>query len=159
MSKFRVISLFSAAVMVAGLLAGCGSNTGSTQAGSGAESQVQTETQAAGDAEGGMRTVETDKGTVEIPENPQVIFSDYYLGEFLAVGVKPVIASPYSLSNPFLADYVDGIQEMNVASAETSLEMIVEAQPDLIVTITEADYEKYAAIAPTVYIEDGKRTD
>lgn len=171
MSNFRVISLFSAAVMAAGLLAGCGSNTGSTQAESGAESQVQTETQAqeasgsqsetqaAGDAEGGMRTVETDKGTVEIPENPQVIFSDYYLGEFLAVGVKPVIASPYSLSNPFLADYVDGIQEMNVASAETSLEMIVEAQPDLIVTITEADYEKYAAIAPTVYIEDGKRTD
>ena len=70
-----------------------------------------------------------------------------------------MIASPYSLSNPFLADSVDGIQEMNVASAETSLEMIVEAQPDLIVTITEADYEKYAAIAPTVYIEDGKRTD
>ena len=46
MSNFRVISLFSAAVMAAGLLAGCGSNTGSTQAGSGAESQVQTETQA-----------------------------------------------------------------------------------------------------------------
>ena len=48
-----------------------------------AESQVQTETQAqeasgsqsetqaAGDAEGGMRTVETDKGTVEIPEIPR----------------------------------------------------------------------------------------
>lgn len=181
MRNFRVISLFSAAVMAAGLLAGCGSNTGSTQAGSGSESQAQTETQAqeasssqsetqasgdtasetqaAGDVEGGMHTVETDMGTVEIPENPQVIFSDYYLGEFLAVGVKPVIASPYSLSNPFLEDYVDGIQEMNVASAETSLEMIVEAQPDLIVTITEADYEKYAAIAPTVYIEDGKRTD
>ena len=103
--------------------------------------------------------METDKGPVEIPENPQVIFSDYYLGEFLAVDVKPVIASPYSLSNPFLADYVDGIQEMNVASAETSLEMIVEAQPDLIVTITEADYEKYSEIAPTVYIQDGKRSD
>ncbi len=170
MRNLRVISLFSAAVMAAGLLVGCGSNTGSqteTQAGSTAESQAQeaandqSDTQAStdGDSEGGMRTVETDMGTVEIPEDPQVIFSDYYLGEFLAVGVKPVIASPYSLSNPFLADYVDGIQEMNVASAETSLEMIVEAQPDLIVTITEADYEKYAAIAPTVYIEDGKRTD
>ena len=172
MRNFRVISLFSAAVMAAGLLAGCGSNTGSqtetrAQEAAGAQSETQasgdtvSEAQAseAGDGEGGMRTVETDKGTVEIPENPQVIFSDYYLGEFLAVGVKPVIASPYSLSNPFLADYVDGIQEMNVASAETSLEMIVEAQPDLIVTITEADYEKYAAIAPTVYIEDGKRTD
>ena len=48
---------------------------------------------------------------------------------------------------------------MNVTSAETSLEMIVAEQPDLIVTITEADYEKYSAIAPTVYIEDGKRSD
>lgn len=75
------------------------------------------------------------------------------------MGVKPVIASPYSLSNPFLADYVDGIEAMNVASAETSLEMIAEAQPDLIVTITEADYEKYSEIAPTVYIQDGQRSD
>ena len=103
--------------------------------------------------------MDTDKGPVEIPVNPQVIFSDYYLGEFLAVGVKPVIASPYSLNNPFLADYVDGIEAMNVASAETSLEMIAEAQPDLIVTITEADYEKYSEIAPTVYIQDGQRSD
>lgn len=37
--------------------------------------------------------------------------------------------------------------------------MIAEQQPDLIVTITEADYEKYSEIAPTVYIQDGKRTD
>ena len=48
---------------------------------------------------------------------------------------------------------------MNVNSAETSLEMIAQEQPDLIVTITEADYEKYAEIAPTVYIQDGKRSD
>ena len=37
--------------------------------------------------------------------------------------------------------------------------MIAEKQPDLIVTITEADYDKYAKIAPTVYIADGTRTD
>lgn len=54
---------------------------------------------------------------------------------------------------------IDGIEAMNVASAETSLEMIAEAQPDLIVTITEADYEKYSEIAPTVYIQDGQRSD
>lgn len=109
--------------------------------------------------EEGMRTVQTDKGPVEIPVNPQVIVSDYYLGEFLAVNVKPVIASPYSLSNPFLKGMVEGIQELNTVSAETSLEMIVAKEPDLIVTITEADYEKYAAIAPTVYIQDGSRSD
>ena len=116
---------------------------------------TETETTAAE----GMRTVETDKGPVEIPVNPQVIVSDYYLGEFLAVDVKPVIASPYSLSNPFLEGKTDGIEELNTVSAETSLEMIVAQEPDLIVTITEADYEKYAEIAPTVYIQDGKRSD
>ena len=64
-----------------------------------------------------------------------------------------------SLSNPFLEGKTDGIEELNTVSAETSLEMIVAQEPDLIVTITEADYEKYAEIAPTVYIQDGKRSD
>ena len=105
------------------------------------------------------RTVDTDKGPVEIPANPQTIVSDYYLGEFLAVDVKPAIASPYALNNPFLAGLCDGIEALNTTSAETSLEMIAEKQPDLIVTITEADYDKYAKIAPTVYIADGTRTD
>ena len=113
-------------------------------------------TEAAGKA---MRTVDTDKGPVEIPVNPRVIVSDYYLGEFLAVDIKPAIASPYSLSNPFLEGMTDGIQELNTVSAETSLEMIAAIEPDLIVTITEADYEKYAAFAPTVYIQDGRRSD
>lgn len=107
----------------------------------------------------GMRTVDTDKGQVEIPANPQTIVSDYYLGELLAVDVKPVIASPYALNNPFLAGLCDGIEELNTVSAETSLEMIAEKEPDLIITITEADYDKYSKIAPTVYIQDGKRSD
>lgn len=112
-----------------------------------------------GDTANGTRTVDTDKGPVEIPSNPQTIVSDYYLGELLAVDVKPVIASPYALNNPFLAGMCDGIEELNTVSAETSLEMIAEKEPDLIITITEADYDKYSKIAPTVYIQDGKRSD
>lgn len=114
---------------------------------------------AEGSTTNGMRTVDTDKGQVEIPANPQTIVSDYYLGELLAVDVKPVIASPYALNNPFLAGLCDGIEELNTVSAETSLEMIAEKEPDLIITITEADYDKYSKIAPTVYIQDGKRSD
>lgn len=106
-----------------------------------------------------MRTVQTDKGEVEIPVNPQRIVSDYYLGEFLAVDVKPVIASPYALNNPYLDGLTDGIEPMNITSAETTLEQFTAANPDLIVTITEADYDKYSKIAPTVYIQDGKRSD
>ena len=146
-TRRNFMALMAATATVSALtLSGCSSNS---TASSSAASSTASSAAASSAAETGTRTVDTDKGPVEIPVNPQVIFSDYYLGEFLAVGVKPVIASPYSLNNPFLADYVDGIEAMNVASAETSLEMIAEAQPDLIVTITEADYEKYSEIAPT----------
>lgn len=106
-----------------------------------------------------MKTVQTDKGEVEIPENPKRIISDYYLGEFLSVGVKPIIASPYALNNPYLKDDIEGIEPMNITSSETTLEQFSAAKPDLIVTITEADYEKYSKIAPTVYIQDGQRSD
>ena len=163
--------LACAALTLAGLLGACSSSSGpasenssvkesredsiSEETAQGNPEMTETETTSAE----GMRTVETDKGPVEIPVNPQVIVSDYYLGEFLAVDVTPVIASPYSLSNPFLEGKTDGIEELNTVSAETSLEMIVAQEPDLIVTITEADYEKYAEIAPTVYIQDGKRSD
>ena len=144
MSKRREKGLLiCSAIMLAGLLGACASSARTPD-----PSQAE-----------GMRTVETDKGPVEIPVDPQIIVSDYYLGEFLAVDVKPVIASPYSLSNPFLEGRTEGIQELNTVSAETSLEMIVEKEPDLIITITEADYEKYSEIAPTVYIRDGKRSD
>ena len=156
-TRRKFMALMAATATVSALtLSGCSSNS---TASSSAASSTASSAAASSAAETGTRTVDTDKGPVEIPVNPQVIFSDYYLGEFLAVGVKPVIASPYSLNNPFLADYVDGIEAMNVASAETSLEMIAKAQPDLIVTITEADYEKYSEIAPTVYIQDGQRSD
>lgn len=78
--------------------------------------------------------------------NPQRIVSDYYLGEFLAVDVKPVIASPYALNNPYLDGLTDGIEPMNITSAETTLEQFTAAKPDLIVTITEADYDKYSKL-------------
>lgn len=104
------------------------------------------------------RMFETAKGEIEIPVNPQRIVSDYYLGEFLAVGVKPVIASPYSLTNPFVSDYVEGIEELNITSSETALEMMIAAEPDLIVTLSEADYDSFSKIAPTVLIPYGTYT-
>ena len=149
----RTFAAFLATAALTPVLGGCSS----TSAGSSAEGEGAATTDAGASA--ATRTVDTDKGPVEIPTNLQTIVSDYYLGEFLAVDVKPVIASPYALNNPFLAGLCDGIEALNTTSAETSLEMIAEKQPDLIITITEADYDKYAKIAPTVYIADGTRTD
>lgn len=150
----RTFAAFLAAAALTPVLGGCSSSTGSSAGGEGAATTDGGVSGADAAAGAATRTVDTDKGPVEIPANPQTIVSDYYLGEFLAVDVKPVIASPYALNNPFLAGLCDGIEALNTTSAETSLEMIAEKQPDLIVTITEADYDKYAKIAPTVYIAD-----
>ena len=140
-------------------LTGClGSQTPQTPPDS-ARTGSQTELQAESPAGAEMRVFSTVKGDVTIPAQPQTIVSDYYLGEFLALGVKPVIASPYSLSNPFLKDYTDGIQPLSITSSETALEMIIEVQPDLIVTLSEADYENFSKIAPTVYIPYGNYSD
>ena len=141
LKKIKKIGIALAAVFSIAYMSGCASRP--------ADESAAEET----------KVVQTDKGEVEIPAHPPRIGSDYYLGEFLAVDTKPVIASPYALDNPYLADQVEGIEPMNITSAETAQEMIAAAEPDLIVTITEADYEKYSKIAPTVYIEDGKRSD
>lgn len=153
----RTFAAFLATAALTPVLGGCSSPAADGGATSTTADDAVSDASAA--PESALRTVDTDKGQVEIPANPQTIVSDYYLGEFLAVDVKPVIASPYALNNPFLAGLCDGIEALNTTSAETSLEMIAEKQPDLIVTITEADYEKYAKIAPTVYIADGTRSD
>ena len=152
-------------------LAACTSDSGSGQGSSGAASASSSAVSSASSepasngssseeaAETGeTRTVQTVKGAVEIPANPQKIVSDYYLGEFLALDVKPIIASPYSLNNPFLEGMTDGIESLNITSAETSLEMITAAEPDLIVTLSEADYDNYSKIAPTVLILDGEQS-
>ncbi len=104
------------------------------------------------------RIVKTIKGDIEIPAEPTKIVTDYYLGEFIALDVKPIIASPYALSNPFLETYVKDIASLDVTNSETALEMITAAEPDLIVTLSEADYEKFSQIAPTVLIPYGSYT-
>ena len=91
----RTFAAFLAAAALTPVLGGCSS---STSAGSSAQEEGVATTDAGASA--ATRTVDTDKGSVEIPANPQTIVSDYYLGEFLAVDVKPVIASPYALNNP-----------------------------------------------------------
>lgn len=93
-TRRNFMALMAATATVSALTpSGCSSNS---TASSSATSSTASSAAASSAAETGTRTVDTDKGPVEIPVNPQVIFSDYYLGEFLAVGVKPVIASPYS---------------------------------------------------------------
>lgn len=81
-------------------------------------------------------------------KNPRVV-TDYYLGELLKLDVNVVGANMNYASNLM---NTKGIQEIG-----DSFEKIASLKPDLIVTINKDKYNKYKDIAPTLYIEYGKR--
>ncbi|MFD1990648.1 ABC transporter substrate-binding protein [Paenibacillus nicotianae] len=98
------------------------------------------------------RTVETAKGSVTIPANPQRVVSTYYHGTLIALGITPVGANKeWWMGSPFLKEQEKGIQDIGTP---TSLEKVVELNPDLII-INDFDvekYDEYSKIAPTIYI-------
>lgn len=98
------------------------------------------------------RTVETAKGPVTIPANPQRVVSTYYHGTLIALGITPVGANKeWWMGSPFLKEQEKAIQDIGTP---TSLEKVVELNPDLII-INDFDvekYDEYSKIAPTIYI-------
>lgn len=126
-----------------------GSNTGAV-ASQPASAGVATESAAAE-----TRIYEHLKGKTEIPVNPQRVVSLFHLGELMAIGVKPVGATTYILSNPLLSD-TSGIEDIGIPPDP---EKILSLAPDLIVTTVpfaeavEGGYEALSRIAPTIVVE------
>lgn len=105
-------------------------------------------------AEKETRTFSMANGkTVEIPAHPKRIVMPYeYLGNALALGVKPVGVSQAVMENPYIRDQAKGIE--NVGNP-MSLEKVAELNPDLIIVYLEDQYEQLSKIAPTVLIPFG----
>jgi ABC-type Fe3+-hydroxamate transport system, periplasmic component len=105
-------------------------------------------------AENETRTFSMANGkTVEIPAHPKRIVMPYeYLGNALALGVKPVGVSQAVMENPYIRDQAEGIE--NVGNP-MSLEKVAELNPDLIIVYLEDQYEQLSKIAPTVLIPFG----
>ncbi|MNO34373.1 Iron(3+)-hydroxamate-binding protein YxeB precursor [compost metagenome] len=98
----------------------------------------------------GTRLVATSMGEVEVPDKPQRVVTDFYLGYLLALNVKPVGSNGMFMENPyFLKAQIEGVTDVS-----DNLEAIVSVNPDLIVTGDSKKYETYSKIAPTVYLEN-----
>ncbi|MEG6615019.1 ABC transporter substrate-binding protein [Peptococcaceae bacterium 1198_IL3148] len=95
------------------------------------------------------RVLETVKGDVEIPVDPQRIVTDYYAGEVLAVAGNLVGADSDAFTHPFIQDQLQNVTDLGTPM---NVEKIVELAPDLIITMYEDHYEEYSKIAPTLYI-------
>lgn len=87
-------------------------------------------------------------GLTTIKNNPRVV-TDYYLGELLKLDVN-VIGANMNYASKLM-------NTKNIEEIGDSYEKIAALKPDLIVTINKDKYNKYKDIAPTLYIEYGKR--
>ncbi|RXZ83496.1 iron ABC transporter substrate-binding protein [Paenibacillaceae bacterium] len=89
-------------------------------------------------------------GETEIPVEPKRIVSDWYYGDFVALGVKPVGLTSYVLNNhPFIE--AAGTEDIG---STPNLEKVIELEPDLIVLYgNNENYEQFSKIAPTIGME------
>lgn len=142
------------------LLAGCGSgnssgNGNASPSGASPSASPSAATSAdASPAAGATRVYPTIMGDEEIPVEPKRVVATQYLGHLLTLGVKPVGVGAASLEQYFLKDLTDGIENIG---DDSSLEKILELQPDLIIRPSDKNYEQFAKIAPTIVIPWGQK--
>ncbi len=86
-------------------------------------------------------------GSSVIPKKPERVVTNWYYGQLVALGLKPVGTDDYVLNNhPF-------IEKEGTESIGQSLEKIIELEPDLIISWGADKYDDYSKIAPTVPLE------
>lgn len=150
-SALRRAALPVALVAAAALLSACG----------GSETSASAQESDGGSAAGFPRTVTHDKGSTEIPEQPQrIVALDNSLVEAVVLLERPLVGGISSYRDlkgfpPYLGDAVSDTEE--VGPLETpDLEAIAALEPDVIVSATvrhDALYDELSKIAPTVFVK------
>ncbi|WP_455543343.1 ABC transporter substrate-binding protein [Intestinibacter sp.] len=144
MKKFKSLVLMLVAILSLVVLTGCSKNN---------ESSDKLET----------RVVETSKGEVEIPANPERIVDISGSSEELAIlGYTPVGTAnvdSYDTENvpSYMADTFKDIKVVGHSMNDTmDIEAIIETNPDLIIMAPRQEkmYEELKEIAPVVMLED-----
>lgn len=127
-------------VLLAFLLAGCGSNE---EAGSSTAAEAEKET----------ITYQSENGAVEVPADPQRIIALTNAPNVLALEGKIVGVDEWTNNNPL---FQDKLTDAEIVS-EDNLEKIIELEPDLIIAGTHMkNLDKLNEIAPTVAFTWGK---
>ncbi|MCR8980751.1 iron-hydroxamate ABC transporter substrate-binding protein [Brevibacillus laterosporus] len=105
------------------------------------------------------RIYKTEKGDITIPAHPQrvVVGVQDYVGDVLALGIKPVGAAGWVFDTPYYKGHLDGVVKVGDKQG-VSMETIIGLKPDLILTYQEESYEQLSKIASTVFIPYGKST-
>ncbi|MFC3798498.1 ABC transporter substrate-binding protein [Cohnella sp. GCM10012308] len=166
-------------LLLAGMLAACGSNganganganannaSQSASAAASPEAAPQTDASpAASEAAGATRVVSTVMGDVTVPAEPKRIAGMLYVfaDHLLALGIEPMAMVTYN-DLGFPSYLADGMPDtIAVGSGEApNLEKLLEAKPDLILaskTMNEAGYDQLSKIAPTILFDNENEDD
>ncbi len=136
MKKLKFIPLACMVFMISMLAIGCSNSINSDN-----ESEGEAKT----------RTVKTIKGDVEVPANPKRIVVNFYQGDLLALGVKP-IATEKAEGEVAFKNELDDVATIDKWEPEE----VMALDPDLLIVTSEEDYEKLNKIAPTILIPFGE---
>jgi iron complex transport system substrate-binding protein len=145
--------MFSAALCLMLLLSACstpvpsvgGTNASEPTSNQSAASQPTATQQA--ETAAATREFQHVGGTAVVPAEPQRIVADWFYGELLALGVRPIGYPEYLLSEyPYVdSEGTEGFGE--------SIEQVIELKPDLIISTWDDSYNQYAKIAPSVLLK------
>lgn len=98
--------------------------------------------------ENNTKEVKIGDTTVTVPNDPQKIVSDYYVGELIKLNANLVGADLTYTSS--LWGNINNIENVG-----QSMEKVASLEPDLIITINENLVDQYSEIATTVYLPYG----
>ncbi|HZG13859.1 MAG TPA: iron-hydroxamate ABC transporter substrate-binding protein [Candidatus Bathyarchaeia archaeon] len=141
--KFTKIGLI--AILLLGLLSGCGSANGETAPAGNANETTANQSGTTAKT----RIYHSENGDIELPANPQRIamMAASYAGNLLALGITPIAVNQWPKMNKFYEGKLDQVEVVT----EDSIEKLLTLEPDLIITYsTDKNLKKYAEIAPTV---------
>lgn len=148
-----------AAAMVAMLaLTGCGGAAQQAQTTEQQQAQQQPQQQSQESSTAKTRVVKDAYGDVEIPAHPQRVAAIYQEDFLKALGVSPIVQWYHPAWGK--QDYLN--LDVPLFDITGSMEVLLQANPDMIIVDGGADaekYEQYSKVAPTYKLPDELRND
>jgi iron complex transport system substrate-binding protein len=98
------------------------------------------------------RKVHTVMGDIEVPSDPKRVVVNWYTGDVLALDLNVVGYFGWSYEGMPFYDKMKATTEIK----NWDQEEVMALDPDLIVTYSKDDYDKFSSIAPVIVIPEGE---